>query len=110
VGIALGFAGAPLLSWGYVALIAKLHVRGCKALALFRPAGRMSLTGYIGESLLLSLLFCAYGAGLFGQLGAAAVTACALATWVALYALAYAAQRRGLSGPLDAMLRHFSAR
>jgi uncharacterized protein len=108
-GVALGFAGAPLLTWGYVSVLAAMHERGVRVLAIFRPAGRMSLTGYIGESLLLSLAFCAYGAGLFGELGAAAVTALALCTWAALDLSARAMQARWASGPLETLLRRFSA-
>lgn len=108
-GVALGFAGAPLLTWGYVSVLAAMHARGTRVLAVFRPAGRMSLTGYIGESLLLSLAFCAYGAGLFGELGAAAASALALCTWIVLDVLARTIQARWTSGPLESLLRRFSA-
>ena len=109
-GIALGFAGAPLLSWGYVSVLATIHAGGMQTLAIFRPAGRMSLSGYIGESLILSIVFCAYGLGLFGKLNAGAVSALALGTWIALDMLAKATQSRWASGPLENLLRRFSAR
>jgi uncharacterized protein len=108
-GIALGFAGAPLLSWGYVSVLATMHAGGVRSLAIFRPAGRMSLSAYIGESLLLSMVFCAYGLGLFGKLNAGAVSALALGTWIALDLLAKATQSRWASGPLESLLRRFSA-
>ena len=108
-GIALGFAGAPLLSWGYVSVLATMHAGGVRGLAIFRPAGRMSLSGYIGESLILSIVFCAYGLGLFGKLNAGAVSALALGTWIALDLLAKATQSRWASGPLESLLRRFSA-
>lgn len=108
-GIALGFAGAPLLSWGYVSVLATMHAGGVRGLAIFRPAGRMSLSCYIGESLMLSLVFCAYGLGLFGTLNAGAVSALALCTWIALDLLAKATQSRWASGPLESLLRRFSA-
>ncbi len=109
-GIALGFAGAPLLSWGYVSVLATMHAGGVRGLAIFRPAGRMSLSGYIGESLMLSIVFCAYGLGLFGKLNAGSVSALALGTWIALDLLAKATQSRWASGPLESLLRRFSAR
>jgi uncharacterized protein len=109
-GIALGFAGAPLLSWGYVSVLATMHAGGVRGLAIFRPAGRMSLSCYIGESLMLSLVFCAYGLGLFGKLNAGAVSALALGTWIALDLLAKTTQSRWASGPLESLLRRFSAR
>jgi uncharacterized protein len=108
-GIALGFAGAPLLSWGYVSVLATMHAGGVRGLAIFRPAGRMSLSCYIGESLIVSLVFCAYGLGLFGKLNAGAVSALALGTWIALDLLAKATQSRWASGPLESLLRRFSA-
>jgi uncharacterized protein len=107
-GIVLGFASAPVLTWGYVAWLARWRLRHANALALFRPAGRMSLTVYIAESLLLSLLFCGYGAGLFGQWGAAAVALCALLVWALLDAVAHLVQMRWRSGPLETVLRRFS--
>ena len=107
-GIALGFAGAPLLSWGYVSVLATMHAGGVRGLAIFRPAGRMSLSCYIGESLMLSLVFCAYGLGLFGKLNAGAVSALALGTWIALDLLAKTTQSRWASGPLENLLRRFS--
>ena len=107
-GIAIGFAGAPLLSWGYVSVLATMHAGGVQGLAIFRPAGRMSLSGYIGESLMLSIVFCAYGLGLFGKLNAGAVSALALGTWIVLDLLAKATQSRWASGPLENLLRRFS--
>jgi uncharacterized protein len=109
-GIALGFAGAPLLSWGYVSVLATMHAGGVQTLAIFRPAGRMSLSGYIGESIILSIVFCAYGLGLFGKLNAGAVSALALGTWIVLDLLAKATQSRWAIGPLESLLRRFSAR
>ena len=107
-GIAIGFAGAPLLSWGYVSVLATIHASGMQTLAIFRPAGRMSLSGYIGESLILSIVFCAYGLGLFGKLNAGALSALALGTWIVLDLLAKATQSRWASGPLENLLRRFS--
>ena len=107
-GIAIGFAGAPLLSWGYVSVLATMHAGGVQGLAIFRPAGRMSLSGYIGESFILSIVFCAYGLGLFGKLNAGAVSALALGTWIVLDLLAKATQSRWASGPLENLLRRFS--
>lgn len=107
-GLVLGFVSAPLLSWAYVAWLLRWrqHVPG--GLRWFRPAGRMSLSGYLGESLLLSLVFCAYGLGLFGQLGAARVAVIGLLVWVALDLLAHATQRFAARGPAEWLLRRFT--
>jgi uncharacterized membrane protein YeiB len=66
--------------------------------------GRMSLTGYLGESVLLSLLFCGYGAGLYGQVGAAAAALRGIAIWCLLDLFARAWLARFEQGPLEAVM------
>lgn len=104
-GIALGFVSAPLLTWGYVSWIVRARRGRPDLMRIFRRSGRLSLTGYLGESALLSLVFCGYGLALFGELGAAAVLAVALATWVAIDAFATVWERRLGRGPLERVLR-----
>jgi uncharacterized protein len=108
-GLVLGFVSAPLLSWAYVGWLLRLRQRVPGGLRWFRPAGRMSLSGYLGESLLLSLVFCAYGLGLFGQLGAARVALIGLLVWVVLDLLAHVIQRFAARGPAEWLLRRFTA-
>lgn len=106
-GIVIGFVTAPALSWGYLAALAWLHQRAPHWLAPFRPAGRMSLSGYVGESVLLSFVFCGYGLGGFGTVGAASAVAIAVATWVVLDVLARAWQVVSERGPLERLLRRW---
>ena len=103
-GLALGFATAPILTAGYIGTIALLLIRSSGFLRVTAPAGRMSLTVYIGESALLSLVFTAYGLGHFGQWGAFAVIVTAVASWVALSAFAWLWLRRFNQGPLERVL------
>ena len=107
-GLAIGYISAPLLTWGYVSVLARLHINQVPILAIFRPAGRMSLTVYIGESLLLSLTFAAYGLGYFGQMAAAGVAATALITWAVMNVVALLIQRRFVMGPLETVLHWIS--
>lgn len=107
-GVVLGFISAPLLSWAYVGWLLRWRQRLPDGLRWFRPAGRMSLSGYLGESALLSLVFCAYGLGLFGKLGAAAVAAIALLVWLTLDLLAHLTQRFFARGPAEWLLRRFT--
>lgn len=44
----------------------------------------MSLTGYLGESIGLSAVFCGWGLGLFGQLSAFPAVRIALGVWLTL--------------------------
>jgi uncharacterized protein len=107
-GVALGFVTAPALSLAYVCAMALLHIRKPNLLKVFRPAGRMSLTGYISESALLALIFCGFGVGLMGQLGAAAVTGIALAVWLTLDVFAQLWQKQFVHGPLEYLLSRWS--
>lgn len=106
--VLVGFAAAPLLSLAYVATLVRVH-RGAPArLAAFEPAGRMSLTGYLGESIVLSLVFSAYGGALFGAVGAAAAMAIAVGTWAALDAFSRVWLLRFRHGPFESLLRRFT--
>jgi uncharacterized protein len=107
-GLALGFITAPALSLAYVCALALLHIHKPNLLKIFRPAGRMSLTGYVGESVLLALIFCGFGAGLMGQLSAGAVTAIALGVWLALDVFAQLWKKRYVHGPLEYLLARWS--
>jgi uncharacterized protein len=82
-----------------------IHIKHPGWLAVFRPAGRMSLTCYVSESVLLATLFCGFGLGLMGQLGAAAVTAMALGAWLLIDVAAHGWQRYAQRGPLEHVLR-----
>jgi len=103
-GLALGFVTAPILTAGYLGAIGLLLARRATALAFLAPAGRMSLTVYIGESAVLSIVFSAYGLGFFGQWGALAVVATSVASWAALSLFAWLWMRRFDKGPLEYVL------
>ncbi|MGO1057959.1 DUF418 domain-containing protein [Planococcus sp. FY231025] len=72
--------GGPLLSIGYAALFVLAAQSGAfrKAMRPLAKAGRMSLTVYISQSVIATLLFYSYGLGLYGQVDL--VTG----TWIAL--------------------------
>jgi len=102
-GVILGFATAPALTGAYVALAVRAsHTRLLRAAV---PAGRMSLTGYLGESVLLGALFAGWGAGLFGQLSLAVTTLVTIGVWLALDGFAAWWLRRFSFGPVEWLLR-----
>lgn len=103
-GLALGFSTAPILTAGYIGAIALMLTRKQGFLSFMAPAGRMSLTVYIGESALLSLIFTAYGFGYFGQWGAFPVVATAAASWALLSVFAWLWMKRFSQGPLERVL------
>jgi uncharacterized protein len=110
LGLLLGFVTAPLLSAGYVGLIAAGVARRPELMRWAWPAGRMSLTVYLGQSLLLVLVFGGLGIGprLFGELGTAAVVSIGVATWALLTALAAWWLRSHDRGPLEAVVARLS--
>jgi uncharacterized protein len=105
--ITLNFFTAPLLSAGYVGALWLIAQRA-KSLRLLSAAGRHSLTIYLAQSLVFSMLFSAYGFGLFAKLGVAEVTLIAIATWLVLALLAMLNLRYRHRGPMEALLTRFS--
>ena len=103
-GLALGFITAPILTAGYIGSIALLIVRKPNFLSVMEPAGRMSLTVYIGESALLSVIFAGYGLGYFGQWGALPVVLTSIASWAVLSIFAWLWMKRFNQGPLERVL------
>lgn len=106
IGVALGFGSAPLLTCGYLGVLAlTTRTRWAKG---FAPAGQMSLTGYLGESILLAAIFCGWGLGLFGQLSIAVAAVVAIAVWFVLDVFAILWLRRFRYGPFEYLLRWWS--
>jgi uncharacterized protein len=105
-GVVIGFALAPALSAGYVGAIALLSHR--RFMSYAEPAGRMSLTGYLGESILLAAIFCGWGLGLFGTLSLTQSLLIALGLWVVLEVFAKQWLRTFAYGPFEWILRSWS--
>ena len=70
-------------------------------LALLRPAGRMTLTLYVGQSLVFAPLFYGYGLGLWDDLSNADVVLLGLGAFAAQLALAVLWFRAFRYGPLE---------
>jgi uncharacterized protein len=110
-GHALQFAlFAPILSLGYVAAAVLILTgpAGRRIIAVLGPPGRMSLSVYIGQSVIMSLLLHGYGLGLASAIGSAGgVLLC-----IAVYALLVGFSHLWLSafriGPLEWFLRSFT--
>ncbi|MTA92721.1 MAG: DUF418 domain-containing protein, partial [Actinobacteria bacterium] len=82
LALALNFLTAPLMSAGLVGGLWLLSQRW--KLSLLSAAGRHSLSVYLGQSLVFSTLFSAWGFGLFQELSLLSVVLIAAATWLAL--------------------------
>ncbi len=113
-GIALLSAAAPFSSAGYLGLIAwwanrPLTTSPMSKLKTFMArGGTATLTSYLMQSLILSLIFSNYGLGYYAKFGAAKSIAIALA--VALLTLVFASLWRikFKRGPMEALLRGFT--
>ena len=104
--IALNFIGAPLMSAGLVGGLWLISQR--LKLPLLSAAGRHSLSVYLGQSLVFSTLFSAWGFGLFAEVSLLAVVLIAAWTWFALAVLAQINSRYNQRGPMEALLSNFS--
>ncbi|MGB3714522.1 MAG: M28 family peptidase [Candidatus Promineifilaceae bacterium] len=71
VRISTRTVGAPALMLFYVSAITLLSQREAwhSRLAPLAPVGRMALTNYLVQSLVLTLIFYGYGLGLYGEIG-----------------------------------------
>ncbi len=97
---------AFFLSTGYLGLLAKWAETPATGFKTFlMRGGTASLTAYLMQGLILSLIFNAYGLGLFGKPGAALCILIALAT--AFFTLAFTSvwRKRYTRGPLEYALR-----
>lgn len=110
LGLVLGYSTAPIVTAGLIGSVGWLLARRPKFLRFASPAGRASLSVYIGESVLLSLFFSGYGLGLFGDWGAFPVVLTGIAAWVVLSILAWLWLRRSSQGPLEFVLALASGR
>lgn len=110
LGTVLGFATAPVLSAGYIGLLGWSLVRRPHSLQWAQGPGRASLSVYIGESVVLSLVFCGYGLGRFGTWGALPVVLAGATTWLGLSLLARAWLSRFPQGPLEWLVAQWTQR
>ncbi|WP_411112033.1 DUF418 domain-containing protein [Streptomyces sp. c-19] len=76
---------APLLAAAYAATVLRLANgrHGRAVIAALAPAGRMTLTDYLTQSLACALLFTGYGAGLVGRVPPTGVASIALTLFAA---------------------------
>lgn len=99
---------APFASLGYLALFTLLFTSGrLPGLATAAGSlGRMSLTIYLGQSLLATILF--IGFDLYGRLDAAPALLLALGVWLILIPLSRLWWRAFRIGPMEWVLRSFT--
>ena len=104
ISLFTSFMAAPLLSIFYIALIRKLVSDKPNLLSWIGPAGKMSLTVYILQSVITSIIFGPWGFGLFQQLQTWVVLLLAITIWLLLTWLATIWLKRYKQGPLEWLL------
>jgi uncharacterized protein len=106
-GLLLITTASPFATFGYLGVIASWVASGQDgALQRFLArAGSASLSGYLLQGLLISLVFCGYGLGLFAQPGAAACIGIAAAAGIASLLAMGAWRARFARGPFEHVLR-----
>jgi uncharacterized protein len=107
-GFALVIIGSPFSTMGYLGLIAAWSQRPPSPLRDFLVrAGGGSLTAYLLQGLLMSLVFSGYGLGLVGKLGAATyIPIGAAAAVISLLFVGWWRGRHAL-GPVESLLRRW---
>ena len=102
--LSASFVAAPLLSIFYVGLIRKLVEERPRLVIWMKPAGKMSLTIYISQSFITSLIFGPWGLGLFQDLQTWQVFLLAFAIWLLLSYLANHWLKKFNQGPLEKLV------
>ena len=97
----VSFIAAPLLSMLYVGLIRKLVEEKPHLVLWIKPAGKVSLTIYISQSVITSMIFAPWGLGLFQDLDTWQVLLLAFGIWLLLVYLASIWLKRFKQGPLE---------
>jgi len=104
VALFISFVSAPLLSMFYVGVIRKLVEEKPRLVLWLMPAGKMSLTIYISQSVVTSLIFGPWGLGLFQALQTWQVFLLAFAIWLILSYLAAQWLKKFNQGPLEKLV------
>jgi len=107
-GVVLTIATAPIATLGYLGLIAALSRPPGPIMARALAAGGSSLSVYLGQSIVLSTIFSAYGLGLWGAVDRLTAVGIAVAVTVCLIAALSLWRVRFPLGPFEWVLRRIT--
>ena len=102
--LTVGFMTAPLLSMGYLGAIATLVQRRPSAVEWMKYPGRASLTNYLLQSVLLSMIFGPWGLGLFQAVDYWVALLIGVAIYLVLAGLSALWLRRFSQGPMEKLM------
>ena len=104
LALLISFIAAPLLSMFYIGLIRKVVEEKPHLVSWMKPAGQMSLTIYISQSVMASVIFGPWGFGLFQDLQTWQVILLACGIWLLLVYLASFWLKKHSQGPLEKLV------
>ena len=104
ISLFTSFIAAPLMSIFYISVIRKMVEEKPNYVTWMVPAGKMSLTVYISQSVITSLAFGPWGLGLFQKLETWEVVLLALGIWLALVYIAKIWLQKFDQGPLERLV------
>lgn len=106
-GSMVGMVTAPALTAAYICgmLLLMRTAHGAGIAAIFAPAGRMALTNYLSQSLIMALVFTGYGPALYDRLSPAVVILGALVLYAGQLALSAWLTARYRYAPVEWLLR-----
>ncbi|MCE3264095.1 MAG: rane protein [Pseudoduganella sp.] len=107
IAVSANMLVGPFLTAAYIALMLMLFetTAGARLQAALAPMGRLALSNYLLQSLVLALLFTGYGLGLCNRVPPLGVMAIVLAIFGAQMALSAWWSRRHAYGPAEWLLR-----
>ena len=109
LGMAFIILGSPFLTLGYLGLIAKWVDAPPSPLKTFMArGGTATLTAYLTQSIILSLIFNGYGLGYYGTLSAFTCIVIGLLTGVVSLIFVSLWRKRFAYGPFEFVLRRFT--
>ena len=104
------YVGGPILSLGYIGIIVSLCYFPIvtKILRPFAKVGRMSITLYLMQSLVLSILFYNFGLGLYGNVDVFTGILIAIVVFIGQAIFAEVWLSKFKQGPIEAIWRKFT--
>lgn len=107
-GAVLTLAAAPIVTLGYLGLIAAIARPPGPILEQLLAAGGSSLSIYLGQSIILSSIFAGYGLGLWGAVDRVEAIAIAVAVTAGLIGAITVWRKRFALGPFEWLLRRMT--
>jgi uncharacterized protein len=107
IGTLLVAAVAPLVTASYLGLLVPVRARLPNFLKPFRSVGRMSLTTYLLQSVMLCCVFCGWGMGLYGQVSNTLAILIAMAVYLLLSLGSAYWLGRVEQGPIELLMKRW---